>query len=322
MDDRVAQRAGGAGKPAAGGREKRVVIFDAPSVFARAFYASRSDKNVDESTTVEIGLYLTLIALDPHYGKVDVLPERVLWCWDVAPKSDKKRDPKPQGYDEEMALFKDALSTLLGATHSSSPGTEADDQVAFAAYRELDAEEVTVVSSDKDIQQLVSGNVRYFSVYTKSYISRAEIINKWGIHQPSQLALALAIIGDPGDGVPGIKGWGPKKVEKLFAHIPPEAKFDEALDLVVSQIPTGLRQDFYHSLDLVLLGGDVEEVPFPAPLSFEGMTVHNVKCLARRSSNGLFGLKRAYEEESSVGEQRDGSTRRSVERPVHGEVEY
>jgi len=238
-----------------------VIVADANSIFARSFYAA--EMAGDGSRANDLALATILSLLDPNSDKIGVKIHQTLFCWDTLQKRDKGRPPKPPLYHQTKDELVQLLTAMIGAEHSIIPGYEADDQVATAAYREPLENHVYIVSGDKDLQQLVSLNVSYYCLNKKRLLTRQQITDKWKIKKPCQLAIALAVIGDKSDAVSGIKGWGPKRVETLFEQVPDTANFEEALDIVDSQIPSSLKPIFYESLDLTLLNPAIENVPYP-----------------------------------------------------------
>lgn len=250
-----------------------VAIFDANSLFSRAFWASQSDKNFERETSLEIGLSFTLSILDPDSQKIGRVFDKVLFCWDTAQKKDKQRTPKPPEYDGELSRFRKVLFDLIGGAHSAVPGCEADDQVATAAYREPTSNRVVVISGDKDLHQLCSGNIGYFCLNKKEMLLSEDIVLRWGVKRASQVAIALAIIGDKGDNVTGVKGWGPKRVVALFERVETGMNFEQALKVIGDQIPSEKIPEFLESLDLTLLDGGIEGVPEPLPLRFAAPSI-------------------------------------------------
>jgi 5'-3' exonuclease len=117
------------------------------------------------------------------------------------------------------------------------------------------------------LQQLAGGNVHYYSLNEKMLLSHRTIRDKWHVKQPNQVAIALAILGDKVDCIQGIKGWGPKRVRKIFEAVSPEMNFGQALDAVVAQMSEQQQASFMHDLDLTLLNSDIPNVPEPAPIT-------------------------------------------------------
>jgi 5'-3' exonuclease len=256
--------------PSANTNDQVDLIVDGNSLFARAWYASQSnplqDSDGNPIAGIDAGVKIVLSLLDQHSGKIGRV-DRTLFCWDTAPKREKPRADKTPEYDEELARFTSALQFLFGSANAIPPAHEADDGVCTAVYRALEQPvQMYVVSGDKDLQQLQGGNVHYYCLNEKTVLSRTFILHRWKVKRPVQIAIALAILGDPGDAVPGIRGWGPKKVERLFSEVTEDMDFNEALAVVDRQIPNELKPVFYESLDLTLLDPAVPDIPEPAPL--------------------------------------------------------
>jgi DNA polymerase-1 len=174
---------------------------------------------------------------------------------------------------------------------------EADDVIATAAFNLHNSRWVYVVSGDKDLQQLQGGNVVYYCLNNKSVLPRRVITSKWGVKRPSQVAIALAILGESVDKVPGIKGWGPKKVEKLFAAVTEDMGFDDALSVIERQIPDELLPVFYESLNLTMLNRQVPDVPEPNPIKTTTME--------KLEEGGLQDVERLYARALKIDEAED-----------------
>jgi len=240
------------------------VIFDGNSLYARSWFSCYKEGS---ETVPEITLKRATVSV-LNIINVDNLGEmasRLLFCWDLGSKTEKNHPDKPTEYHPTMDRFKEMLTDLLGVAHSQIRGHEADDLVATAAFKS-NARAVVVVSGDKDLRQLQGGNVAYHCLNTGSIISKRMIVEKMGIKRPNQIAIALAIMGDRGDNIPGIRGWGSKRVKKLFQKVTDDMGFSDALTVIDAQIPEHLKPDFYSSLDATLLKTDIEGVPEPAPI--------------------------------------------------------
>ena len=98
-------------------------------------------------------------------------------------------------------------------------GFEADDLIAAYAKRAKAAgEPVVVVSSDKDLMQLVADGVELWDPMKQKHIGRDEVIEKFGVG-PELVCDALALIGDTSDNVPGVPGIGPKGAAQLLHRV-------------------------------------------------------------------------------------------------------
>ncbi len=236
------------------------ILFDGNSLFARAWYAIMSKPDGNPQDVVRASICTVLSLLNVNNDKLGDKVDRILFAWDGADKRDKGRAAKPPQYHVTRKLLMDYLTFLLTPTHACSNEHEADDVVA-TAVRQSDADVCYVVSGDKDLQQLAGMNVHYYCLNQKALMSSRAIRDKWGVKDPKQVCIALAVIGDKVDCIAGIKGWGPKRVKQLFSAVPDRATLEEALLAVEVQIPERLRHCFYIDLDLTLLNSAVPDVP-------------------------------------------------------------
>ncbi|MBB5539318.1 DNA polymerase I [Rhizobium giardinii] len=95
-------------------------------------------------------------------------------------------------------------------------GFEADDLIAtYARMAETAGAGVTIISSDKDLMQLVTPNVSMYDSMKDKQISIPDVIEKWGV-PPEKMIDLQAMTGDSTDNVPGIPGIGPKTAAQLL----------------------------------------------------------------------------------------------------------
>ena len=93
---------------------------------------------------------------------------------------------------------------------------EADDLIATYAKQITEAgAKVTIISSDKDLMQLVSNKVRLFDPMKSRVIGEKEVIEKFGV-KPDQVIDVQSLAGDSSDNVPGVPGIGIKTAAELI----------------------------------------------------------------------------------------------------------
>lgn len=246
------------------------LLVDANSLWARSYYAVANKPVFDPAEAVRIALTTFLRVLDTHSNGIGQV-HRLLFAWDGAKKRDKGRDPKPPSYYETREYFKEAADVLFAPEHAQLEDYEADDVLATAATQST-AKKVYILSGDKDLHQMHGQDVHYYCLNSKGLLAQRYINMKWGVKHPSQVAIALAIMGDKVDNIPGLRGWGPAKVKHLFKRVDPRWNFGEALQTIVEQIPENLHEAFYASLDLTLLNTELPGVPQAAPLILADMS--------------------------------------------------
>ena len=117
------------------------------------------------------------------------------------------------------------------------PGYEADDVLATLVEHALKLPDldVTIVTGDKDLLQLVGPRVRVLSVLgrtgEKIVYDEAKVRERWGV-DPAQIPDVLALMGDSIDNIPGVKGVGEKTAVKLIGQFGGVDKIYENLTLV------------------------------------------------------------------------------------------
>jgi len=116
---------------------------------------------------------------------------------------------------------------------------EADDLIATYAKKITEAgAKVTVISSDKDLMQLVSNKVRLFDPMKSKVIGEREVIEKFGV-KPEQVIDVQSLAGDSSDNVPGVPGIGIKTAAELINKY----KTLENLLKKASEIPQNKRRE-------------------------------------------------------------------------------
>ena len=93
---------------------------------------------------------------------------------------------------------------------------EADDLIATYAKQIVSAgAKVTIISSDKDLMQLVSNNTRLYDPMKSKVLGEKEVIEKFGV-KPNQVIDVQSLAGDSSDNVPGVPGIGIKIASELI----------------------------------------------------------------------------------------------------------
>jgi DNA polymerase-1 len=106
----------------------------------------------------------------------------------------------------------------MGLACYSDPQYEADDLIGtLADYWRGRGHPVCVVSSDKDLAQLVSAGDYWWDFSRNQKLGSAQLMQKFGV-LPEQMADYLALTGDAVDNIPGVPGIGPKSAAALLSH--------------------------------------------------------------------------------------------------------
>jgi DNA polymerase-1 len=125
------------------------------------------------------------------------------------------RPPAPEDLIFQLKLLNQA-SVALNFNVIQKPGYEADDIIASIAMQlsALDKKSI-IISSDKDLMQLIDDNISLYDPIKSQYINEEEVIKKF--HVPaSKVRDVQALMGDSSDNIPGVPGIGPKTASSLI----------------------------------------------------------------------------------------------------------
>jgi DNA polymerase-1 len=125
------------------------------------------------------------------------------------------RPPPPPELVPQFPLIRDA-TRAFSLPCIEEDGLEADDIIACYSKAALkEGWKVTIVSSDKDLMQLIEPGLDLLDTMNDRRIDRDYVIGKFGV-PPEQLGDVLALMGDSVDNVPGVPGIGPKTAAQLI----------------------------------------------------------------------------------------------------------
>ena len=178
------------------------------------------------------------------------------------------RSPTPSDLRSQIPYVK----TLFEALHLpvlEVPGFEADDVLGTVVERTRDLPiELVLVTSDKDMLQLVSPRVRVFSTTGRGgdrvVFDEAAVKAKWGV-EPAQIPDILALMGDSIDNIPGVPGVGEKTAVKLIGQFGGVERLYENLSLV----PGKLRETLAANRKQALLSRELATVSTRVPIEVD-----------------------------------------------------
>ncbi|WP_321395352.1 DNA polymerase I [Emcibacter sp.] len=134
---------------------------------------------------------------------------------DIYPEYKAHRPPAPEDLIPQFPLIREAVRAF-NVPAIDSDGYEADDIIAtYATEAEKKGFEVSIVSSDKDLMQLITDKVFLFDSMKNKEIGVEQVIEKFG-HGPEKVVEIQALAGDSADNVPGVPGIGVKTAAQLL----------------------------------------------------------------------------------------------------------
>ena len=135
---------------------------------------------------------------------------------DIYPEYKAHRPDPPEDLIPQFPLVRDA-TRAFNVSCIEEPGFEADDLIATYARMAREAgAKTTIVSSDKDLMQLVvDGKVELLDTMKNKRIASAEVMEKFGV-PPSKVIEVQSLAGDSTDNIPGVRGIGIKTAAELI----------------------------------------------------------------------------------------------------------
>ena len=137
----------------------------------------------------------------------------------------KSRENAPTETDDEsFKRQKEILQYILQELcirQYEFENVEGDDIISYYVKNKKDNEKVVIVSSDKDLTQLISDTVIVYNPRIKDFITKENAVEKIGII-PENIVLEKVICGDASDNIKGVKGVGNKTLIDLFPQIKSE----------------------------------------------------------------------------------------------------
>jgi len=197
----------------------RIAIVDAANFLYRAFFAIPPLRASDGTPTNAI------------YGFANMLnklvreerPDAILIALDARGKTFRHeafpaykatRDAQPEDLSAQLPAFR-ALLEAWGLPTLEVPGFEADDLIATLVSRVPAGAHVLIVSTDKDLMQLVGPDVELVDTMKERRYGPAEVEERFGV-PPGKVLYVRALVGDPSDNIPGVKGIGEKGAAQLI----------------------------------------------------------------------------------------------------------
>lgn len=194
---------------------------------------------------------------------------------DIYDQYKANRPPPPEDLKPQFPLIRDA-TRAFSLPCIEEQGLEADDLIASYARAATERGwDVTIVSSDKDLMQLVGkckhgedgeACIDMLDTMKNQRIDVPEVIEKFGV-PPELVGDVLALMGDSVDNVPGIRGIGPKTATKLIQE---HGSLEAALAAAPDMKPSKLRDSLIEQAEMARLSRVLvqlkEDCPLPVAL--------------------------------------------------------
>ncbi len=277
---------------------KKLILIDGNNLMFRSYYATAYTGNVMKNSkgfpTNALYGFVGMMNKIIHEEK----PEYIAVAFDIGKNFRKQkyetykdgRSATPDELKAQMPIAREILNAM-GIQYFELEPYEADDIIGtFARMCEEDEDyAATIISSDKDLLQLISDETEVKLLKQKDYIryNHKTFVEDWGF-EPIRMIDYKALAGDASDNIPGVKGIGDKSainllkqydtIEDIYAHIEEiKGKMKEKLEAdkdnafmskeiatIYREVPLNVKLDdiVYHGPDFVALNKIYENLEF------------------------------------------------------------
>lgn len=257
-------------------QDNELILIDGSGYIFRAYYAMAYVKSgsLTNPQGVPVGAVygfcnMLLKLLSAHEGaRVAVIFDaaRKNFRYDLYDQYKANRAETPEDLIPQFPLVREATSAF-GLPGLEMEGYEADDLIAtYARLAKAEGVKVRIVSSDKDLMQLVGGGIALYDPMKDKIIDEAGVFEKFGVG-PDKVIDVQSLIGDSSDNVPGVPSIGPKTAAQLISEF---GTLENLLDNLDSIKQDKRRQVLIENADMARLSKKLvtleQNVPLTTPL--------------------------------------------------------
>lgn len=256
----------------------RLLLIDGHYYLYRSFFAIRGLSNSKGEPTNAIYGFSKAI----RRMIADTRPDRAAVIWDsglparrteLQPEYKQNRTEMPDDLRPQEGWLQRNVP-LFGLASLKTPNTEADDLIAsYTVAAMADGAEVVIATNDKDIMQMVCGQVSIYTTLKDAFalLGPEDVEKKWGVPPPS-IADVLALTGDTSDNIPGVPGIGEKTAAQLVrAHGTTEAMLANVSAITPARLQEKIathRDQIVSNRQMVALDLDL-----PLPVSWKELEI-------------------------------------------------
>ena len=248
-----------------------VVLIDGSGFIFRAYHALPMMTRGDGTPVNAVFGFTNMLArlLRDHIGThIAVIFDagRLTFRNRIYDRYKAQRPPPPDELIPQFALVRQATEAFC-VSSIELDDWEADDLIASYARAVTDAGgQVTIVSSDKDLMQLIRPGVGMTDPIKQKQIGPAEVMEKFGV-PPEKLVEVQALMGDSVDNVPGVPGIGPKTAAQLIVEF---GDVESVLAAAPGMKPSKRRDALIEHAEAARLSRRLvelrEDAPLPQPI--------------------------------------------------------
>ena len=251
---------------------KHVFLIDGSGFLFRAFFGIKAQMNRPDGTPTNAVYGFTQMLLklvdDTDADHIAVIFDRARKTFrsDIYKEYKAHRPPPPDDLIPQFELVREA-TRAMNIPAIDMEGYEADDLIATYAKQAVAAgADVTVVSTDKDLMQVVGPKIKMFDAMKNREIGLEQVVEKFGV-KPDRVIDVQALAGDSSDNVPGVAGIGVKTAALLIEEY---GDLDEVLANAEKIKQPKRREALIEQADLARISRELvtlkDDVPVEVPL--------------------------------------------------------
>jgi len=199
--------------------KKSLFIIDGSSFLYRAYYGLQPLHTSDGRQVQAVYGFCRMIKKIME----TFTPSNVVIVWDskgktirneIYPAYKATRQAPPNDLFEQKEFIQ-KIAKAIGLHQLAEPGVEADDLMySLGIWWEEKGGTAVVVTSDKDMGQMLSKQIKIYDTFKNVFIDEASFKEKMGF-PPQKTVFYFALVGDSSDNIPGVKGIGQKRAQEL-----------------------------------------------------------------------------------------------------------
>jgi DNA polymerase-1 len=247
---------------------ERIFLVDGHSYLYRAFYATPYLSNSRGIPTNATYAFLSMTKKLLNEEKPDILiivfdSKAPSFREEICKEYKAQRQPMPDNLSAQIPYVKMVLQAM-GLPILEKEGFEADDIIGTITEK-LKKEDATIyiVTSDKDMTQLVSDRVFVFDKMKNLLIGEKEVVERFGV-KPTLITDYLALCGDTSDNIPGAPGIGDKTARELVVNF---GAIDEIYNHIDEIKKASVKNKLTEGKDLVLMSKQLATIRLDVPIN-------------------------------------------------------
>ena len=268
---------------------QRLILVDGSGYIFRAFYALPPMSREDGTPVNAVfGFTSMLLKLSE-----DMEGENILVVFDAARTTFRNaiykeykanRSEPPEELVPQFDLIKKA-TTAIGLKSLEVENYEADDIIAtYVKIAKKENIETLVISSDKDLMQLIQDGVSLYDPMKNIKIGPEAVLEKFGV-SPDKVIDVQALAGDSSDNVPGVPGIGVKTASQLINEF---GSLEKLLDNASSIKQEKRRESLLNNAELAIVSKKLVSLFSDVPIPYK---ISDLKWTPRNDDNLLAFLK-------------------------------